>query len=348
MASNGNGAIKLLRRQTSMSHGDLDQIIVWDKQEHLGDLQKFVDAPPLRSVLIEFHPDIAEQVLKVCNSRNRPLLNKSAWRLGKQMTGGEFELTGDTIKFSKSGVLLDGQHRLQAAVRQKRALLTHVVFGLDDSVFDVLDQGKKRTPSDVLALCGIADHTQVAGAIRWAAALKLGKASNDIELTIRDIRKLAQGEMADIVDYVAYGRTINAGFKHSPSFITALTYVIGLRSKALAKAFIHEWTAGARIGRNENFDTLAQRLNVVARQSGGRVSNTVRAAMVIQMFNAWHAGEVISGRGLTWNKNWSFPKLAFSKKEYAAVQDLRPERVKEKIIGQLTDSEREILAEMSG
>jgi hypothetical protein len=52
--------------------------------------------------------------------------------------------TGECIKISKTGRILDGQHRLKAVILSNCSIYFYVATNIDDSVFDVLDTGKAR------------------------------------------------------------------------------------------------------------------------------------------------------------------------------------------------------------
>lgn len=249
---------------------NLNKVLRWDRIDALEQFYALVEKPPLHSVVAEISPAVAKYILAKMNTKNRPMQHHHWGRIGYQITNNIFELTGDTIKFSESGRLLDGQHRLEAAAKSNRTLKTHVVFGLDEAIFDVVDQGKKRSPSDVLTLCGVKNASIVAGAIRQFLLFSSGTKGNDLKtLSARRIRELALGDMKDIVEYANDGALVREAFGHPPSMITAILYMIGKHSKAAAKGFAHDWVHGARIGRNENFDVLSGRLMQIERQSGG-------------------------------------------------------------------------------
>lgn len=321
---------------------DLDRIVTWKKpDEALEELELLIKKPPLRSVVVKIYPAVAQAILSAYNTQNRSLKKGLERSLGLVVQNEVFELTGDTIKMSKNGVLLDGQHRLKSCAISSVPIMSHMVFGLRDEVFDVLDQGYKRTPADVLKLRGIRDATWIASSIRWVVSLETGTiASRSREaLSPRDIRELAEGRLKDLHDYVPAGRLINEAFGHPPSLITALAFVIGKRNEKLAKDFIHEWVHGARVGRNENFDTLNLRLMTLQKQSGGRVNSYVRAALIIQMFNAWNANTVVTARALSWRLQLPFPKL-----EFDAVQYLKKREMYDgSAIEDITENQRKVL-----
>lgn len=110
-------------------------------------------------------PEMAETWL-LCNSKNRPLSERRSEQLARTMSRGEWELNGDAVRFAETGVLIDGQHRLRAIVRSGVSIESLVVTGLSESTFDVIDQGKARSPSEVLSMRGEVNTVALASSVR--------------------------------------------------------------------------------------------------------------------------------------------------------------------------------------
>lgn len=86
------------------------------------------------------------------NTDNR---KKRGWwvlSLANMIKRGEWILTHQGIAFTKSGKLIDGQHRLEAIVESGIALEILVVTDVDDEAFKVIDSGVKRTLSDLTGM----------------------------------------------------------------------------------------------------------------------------------------------------------------------------------------------------
>jgi hypothetical protein len=329
-----NGKVQKARPPTSpaldLSRFDFTKPLVWDATgDWATEFNALVKHPPLHSVVIEIAPEVADQLLKLSNTRNRPKLDNHVAKIGSDLSSDNYELTGDTIKFSKKGTLLDGQHRLAGAVKDKTAIISHFVFGLDDEIFDVIDQGKKRTPADVLALCGISEATMVAGAIAWVlkfeagVSMEGGAMAGRRAITPRKIRELALGKMKDVTNYSKDARLVNTAYKHPPTMVCGMLYLIGRHDPALARDFAHEWVHGAKIGRNKNFDILNQRLNSIAHVNNGIVNRDVRAALLIVAFNHWHAHIIASPRALTWRRGWTFPTFEFNPERFKEAKQVQ-------------------------
>ena len=96
-------------------------------------------------------PCRARELLEA-NTRNRPVIKANLRRLCSEILNGNFKLNGETIKISKKGIILDGQHRLMAVVETGVEIQTIVVLGVDDDCFATIDQGTPRTLAAVLGI----------------------------------------------------------------------------------------------------------------------------------------------------------------------------------------------------
>jgi len=112
-----------------------------------------IDAPAVQPKMrvMQVTPDIARAWLQR-NTGNRPFRRANANKVLNDIKRGGWKMTGDAIRFSKSGKLIDGQHRLTAVVESGITVETLVISGLDDEIFDVIDTGAKRGKSDVVAI----------------------------------------------------------------------------------------------------------------------------------------------------------------------------------------------------
>jgi hypothetical protein len=118
-------------------------------------------------------PEIASSWL-IKNKNNRPLSSYWVDTLSTAMQKGEWKYNAEAIKFDENGCLLDGQHRLSAVVKSGVTIQALVVYGLEPEVFITLDQGRKRTTRDDLALNGIHNTSNIAAALRFVAAEDAG------------------------------------------------------------------------------------------------------------------------------------------------------------------------------
>ena len=114
---------------------------------------------------MDITPAMAAEMLQR-NTNNRPIKPPRIKLLTQEMTAGRFVETGDSIKFSSTGKLLDGQHRLLACIQSGVPFRTVVACGLQDEVFRVLDTGTPRTSADGLSVAGFVDTKRLAAAAK--------------------------------------------------------------------------------------------------------------------------------------------------------------------------------------
>jgi hypothetical protein len=102
----------------------------------------------------------------VINIANRPMNVRRVAAIVNAIVRGEWVENGDSIRFSKTGVLLDGQHRLEAIRKTGVPQPCIIVSELDDDVFTTIDTGKSRNSSDVFAIAGIKNYNTAAAITR--------------------------------------------------------------------------------------------------------------------------------------------------------------------------------------
>ncbi len=107
----------------------------------------------MKTELRNVTPAMARDWLKR-NTRNRPLRPGVVEGFHTAFARGEWKLTHQGIAFDSTGVLLDGQHRLTfiSQLPEGTKVPINCSFDLPDDVFGAIDQGFRRTASDVLGV----------------------------------------------------------------------------------------------------------------------------------------------------------------------------------------------------
>lgn len=118
-----------------------------------------IRATPFANVRFTFclvTPELAADWLKA-NLKNRRLKEKTVDAYAMDVRNGAWLTTHQGIAFDEDGNLIDGQHRLQAIVRAKRAVLILVTTGWPRvsekrKTMDAVDRGVNRSLADQLHL----------------------------------------------------------------------------------------------------------------------------------------------------------------------------------------------------
>lgn len=74
--------------------------------------------------------------------------------------------TGETIKFNKAGMLIDGKHRLKAVIRSGVSIWFHVNYEIENDVINVIDSGFARNAGNVLAINKVPNFNNIGKLVR--------------------------------------------------------------------------------------------------------------------------------------------------------------------------------------
>lgn len=117
------------------------------------------------SAVMEITPERATRWLEA-NTRNRNLNARTVAEYARDMRAGAWVENGEAIKLSRTGVLLDGQHRLAAIIESGVTLPMLVVVGLPDEAQNTMDLGRKRTVADQFGMAGEVNAVPLAAIAR--------------------------------------------------------------------------------------------------------------------------------------------------------------------------------------
>lgn len=110
-------------------------------------------------------PDEAVKYLGL-NTHNRHIRPELIETIRRDIVSDNYQLNGETIKFSVTDKLLDGQHRLLAVLEAGKPIVTLVVRGLPDEVQVTVDSGSRRKFGDYLHLDGEIHSATLAASTR--------------------------------------------------------------------------------------------------------------------------------------------------------------------------------------
>lgn len=263
-------------------------------------------------------PEVAQEIMRL-NDNNRPIRSVLVEQYAKEMTKGEWHFNGDNIRISKTGRLLDGQHRLLAVIKSGTTQVWNVVTGLNDEVFDVIDIGRGRSAGDSVSVMGYKNANVLAGSVKLILAYNGGV-----------LRRAAQGGAGsdkftnqDVVDYIetladkdllqeAAGLGNKLAYKakfYSPASYAAFYYLFSKKDRDAANLFLDLLVTGENISKS-SYSMIYLLRNRLIQNAGStaKLQALDKYSLMIKAWNAYRKGKEIAQ--LAWNSNnEEFPKI---------------------------------------
>lgn len=258
------------------------------------------------SKIVTITPEWAAKVLER-NDKNRTLKRFTLLKYKALIKQGLWVVNGDSIRISKTGRLLDGQHRLHAVVQTGCSIQSFVVEGLPDEVFDTIDDGARRSAGDVLHIEGHASPAKLAAALGVVDKVKLGYMySNNVPAEHAGNSRIR----ALLELYPTISRSVavvgDAGKLCPPSILAGLHYWFSAVDQDSADAFIGGIISGA--GLETGDPVLALRACLVLNK--GSKAKLPRVDLTARIIKAWN----FSRKGLRvklikWGRDEVFPEI---------------------------------------
>lgn len=236
-------------------------------------------------------PVLATKFLKK-NIKNRRLSKATVAFYVSQMKAGQWQPTGDTIKFDVDGNLRDGQHRMEAVVLYGKPIDMFVARGLEKSAFTVIDTGKSRSTGDVVSTLGYKNATTMAATVRMIIMFRSGRYHDE-----RKSRLVKGVSNTDVVNFIRRHNNLDElvtemnglwwQFRYIPtSALTMLYFVLSERNKTKAETFFHKYATGVDLSEKSPIRHLRDRLMRDAANKT-RLSYRDKLALFIYAWNAY-------------------------------------------------------------
>ena len=255
-------------------------------------------------------PEIAKLWL-ARNTDNRNLRRGRARVLGEDMERGQWRENGESMSFDTNGVLVNGQHRLQAVINSGHGFMATVTLGVEPDVRPTVDTGLKRSAGDILKMQGEQYGTHLATTTQlWARY-----ASGELERGFFGSSKLSHQQVLDMID-------LNPDIRHSVQYIcrqqrgliahsdAAFLHYAIVRSGELrerANEFMDRFLDGWNLDIGNPILALRNRI-IVESKPGARMSKHWVIALVLKAYKIWRKGK--ESKYLKFKEGESFPMLA--------------------------------------
>jgi len=212
---------------------------------------------------------------------------------------GEWKMNGDSIKFDKSGVLIDGQHRLFAVVFSQVAVSMLVVRGLEREAQETIDIGAKRSLGDALKLRGEKNSTCLAAIIAYHWRMETGNVRVvGVRPTIAQAIAHLEANPA-LRDAMDNTQGLRKRFRLSPAMTAAVWYELSSINAEDAQDFLDRLNTGTGLEENSPIHRLRSWMErQLTSGVGSRASVVITHAMIYKAWNYYRKGQEVEH--LTW------------------------------------------------
>lgn len=249
-------------------------------------------------------PVEARELLSL-NEGNRPVSQNNVDWISSELLAGKYKNTGDTIKICTNGKLIDGQHRLLAIVKTGKAIELNFAIGVDPDSFAVIDTGRKRTPSDIIALSGFSNPNELSAAARFIMMIKRNKLFARPTISNADILEFVTA-CPQIQEFIPFVKKGNKKFRMiSNSAAIALYFIFSEKHPHSADDFFTQYWNGNDL---EDTSPIKQLRDKFIRDSinKSRLSPEIKMVFVAACFKMYLEGRKIKRLDVDTTK---FPKF---------------------------------------
>lgn len=261
-------------------------------------------------------PELAREWLAT-TTRNRPVSALAVGQYQRDLEAGNWQFTGDPIRFDTGGHLIDGQHRLHAVAAQPDGfeMQSVVIRGLEPESQMVMDQGRRRTPGQQLALLGVKHSNNVASVAKldllWSGGLLFRDTNLQKQITVAQIEGWVDEHPQDvqrIIDNIGTIRSVDA----PPSVVGTAFLQFARIDYEWAEIFLEALATGANLSEGDPILTLKNRFHRLRRESV-KTSDRDLLAFLVLAWNAHRAGRSMTKfqrpRGGRWTEaNFPVPR----------------------------------------
>lgn len=257
--------------------------------------ESHIQTKPTTSVII-ITPEMAARWLEH-NTNNRPVQRITVDRYKRDMAAGLWHFTNAGIAFDTNGQMIDGQHRLIAIseLPEGHGIAMNVTRGLAPEAKFYIDQGRKRTTGNQLAMAGVKNYNHTASGAKLYLTWTTG-------ILFRDNKRQQLISSPQVQEWVEANTWLVelANMSHRdltksdvpPSVARAAFYAFAQISPNDAAAFFLKLHSGAGLEYGDPILALSQRLATDRRTHRTRQPRE-QLGMVVSTWNAWRTGRTL-------------------------------------------------------
>jgi hypothetical protein len=263
---------------------------------------------PVLPTIVYVTPDMASDWLSYRNHpKNRPLSKSVAGKYQADMIAGRWALTPEGLIFDTNGYIISGQHRLKAVANSGLTVEFWVFPGESRDIFDVVDQGYKRTAAHVLR---VPHATSIANGARHLAAL-----TDSDRWGMPRFPKITTPEILETYrawpELSWYPTEAHNAYNTTRIPIGAHLAVLAQAARTVHIGCIHDWLetlhTGANLGAGDSRLLLRTRFQAGVAVIGGMNRRDLTYALIAKAWNAYATKTPLTV--LRWARSEPLPRI---------------------------------------
>jgi hypothetical protein len=232
-------------------------------------------------------PAVAKRYLEV-NLTNRNISDSVVNMYGDDMKCGRWLLTANGIGFDVEGVLVDGQHRLEAIVRSGVAEEFIVVYNLPKPSRAVTDIGRTRTTADELRMRGVTNNAVAAAAVKLYMEYERGTVGNTAAARISkpvlvDVA-IKMDEDGKLSHAARQASKVHTQVRVSMSMLTMAYMLFASKDKKLADHYYEKLATGENVT-----GTILAVRNKLLKEQANKKNKLTTAHLLYALIRGWNA-----------------------------------------------------------
>lgn len=253
-------------------------------------------ASKITTEIVKITPEMATEWLGD-NLNNRPQRDRRVQMYVRDMQNGAWRLNGDAIRFSETGRLLDGQHRLKAIELSGVTIESVVIRGLPDEAQATMDRGAARGMADQLHLSGEKNATVLAALARrivlWEAGFIIRTKLTPTEAEMQDVIN----RHANIRHCTVYGANHRGDMRDvlPASHVAFGLWLLTQCGGEQATFFFNRLSDGIELEEGSPIIALRRRLRKEHSIVGKYVNPNLNLALMVWAWNAYCRKRTLTG-----------------------------------------------------
>lgn len=266
-------------------------------------------SPSVKASVEFFTVQKAQELLGSNTPHQRSIAATNQKKIESDLINGRWQLNGEAIIISKTGKLLDGQHRLLACMNTKVGFWSVVSRGVEDECFNLINIGKGRSLADVLKIAGEKNCANLAATLG-----RLGEYVRDsASVGSRTSASISAPEAFDLLatmpsvrDSVAANCFISSGEVMSCGRIAWLHCLAYDENPEAAEVFFPKLQTGELLKSDSPIYMLRARM-IADKQSKAKLPTREVLALLVKSWNAFISEKPT--KQLRWSQDEPFPIL---------------------------------------